>query len=273
MNSLATKIEQLIDQTGAECVGVATVDLETGQELFLNADVPFHPASTMKVCLMMELFRQAHEGRFSLGREIVVRNSFVSIADGSFFSVSREDDAEQSLYDRMGQRVSLRELNRLMIVRSSNLATNLLIELVSASSVTETMKKLGAGDLLVLRGPEDNRAHAAGLNNVATARGMTQILRCLAEGQFISPEASRGMIDVLLGQEFNTGLPALLPKNVRVAHKTGWIDRHFHDFGILLSDGRRPLILSVMTRGIEREENGFGLIARISAAIWESVVG
>jgi beta-lactamase class A len=91
---------------------------------------------------------------------------------------------------------------------------------------------LGIPDVTVLRGVEDNVAFRRGMNNSATARGLTQTMKLIAEGKVVSQSASEKMIAILLGQEFNESIPALLPASVRIAHKTGWTDNVYHDTGI-----------------------------------------
>ena len=97
--------------------------------------------------------------------------------------------------------MSLRELTRRMIIHSSNLATNLLIEKVGAGNVTRFMQELGTNDLVIRRGLEDNKAYALGLNNSATARSLMQVLVRLAKRSVVSPAASDEMIAILLQQQ------------------------------------------------------------------------
>lgn len=267
MSNLQTDINSLITASGAEQVSVAAFDFASGESLEIDADYPFHPASTFKLCVMMELYRQAEKGIFSLDDPLLLKNEFPSYADGLPFSNEKEDDAEPSLYDRLGQTETLREICRLMIVRSSNLATNLLLEVVPAQKVTEFMRALGAPDLVVLRGPEDGRAFALGLNNCATARGLAHILRLLAEGKVVSEIASREMMDVLLQQELNEGIPAQLRPDAKVAHKNGWINHHYHDAGVVLQDGKAPIVIVVMTKGLAEDSAGPKLVSDISKAL------
>ena len=265
MDEGGDRIRDLIRGSGAESVSVAFHDLETGRELLINPDVKYHPASTMKVPVMMEVFRQAWEGKFKLDGRIPVRNEFTSIADASKFSLDRESDGDQTLYKK--QEETIRELVRLMIVRSSNLATNLLIELVGAKNVTKSMRTIGAKDMLVLRGVEDNRAYEKGLNNSATARSLMVIMRRIAEGKAVSKTDSAEMARILSEQEFNEGIPAGLPPGTKVAHKTGWITNIYHDAAIIYPPHRKPYVLIVMTRGIPDVKQAHQLVAAISGAI------
>lgn len=266
---LEARIRELIAASGAETVGVAFYDLATQSELLINPDERFHAASTMKVPVMMEIFRQAKEGRFSLDDRIAIKNEFTSIADGSRYSITAESDSEGSLYKRLGERETIRELMRLMIDVSSNLATNILIERVTPQRVMELMDQLGAKNIRVLRGVEDGKAFEKGLNNTTTARDLMILLRHIAERKAISPAASDEMIKVMLDQKFNESIPAGLPAGARVAHKTGSITRINHDAAIVLLPSRKPYVLAALTRGIEEEKRAHRLIADISRAVYE----
>ena len=269
--SLERKIKALAAEAGAETVAVALRDLETENALYINADDTFHAASTMKVAVMMELYRQAREGRLSLDGRVAVRNEFKSIADGSPFSVSPSDDSEKTLYAKVGSTETVRELVRLMITESSNLATNILIELATPERVRGLTEKLGARGVRVLRGVEDSKAFARGMNNTTTARGLLVLLRAVAERRAVSRAASEEMERVLLAQKFREGLPAGLPAGVRVAHKTGSITRINHDAGIVYPPGRKPYVLVVLTRGVAEGARARRLIADISRAVYEDV--
>jgi len=267
--ALQGKIDELIRASGAEAVAVAYFDLATGRELLINPDVSFHAASTMKVPVMMEIFRQAAAGKLSLDQRIPVKNDFASIVDGTHYALTPESDSDQSLYTRAGQTETIRELLRLMITVSSNLATNILIEHVTPTQVMDLMHTIGAQHIRVLRGVEDGKAFEKGLNNTTTARDMMIIFRRIAERRAVSAEASDEMIEIMLDQKFNEGIPAGLPRNARVSHKTGSITRINHDAAIVYPSGRKPYLLVVLTRGIEDEKLAHNLIADISRAVYD----
>ncbi|HWP43484.1 MAG TPA: serine hydrolase [Blastocatellia bacterium] len=268
----SNRIEDLIRESGAESVAVAFYDLANGEQFLIKPDESFHAASTMKVPVMMEVFRQAREGLLSLDDYIAIKNDFISIADNTRYSISPESDSEQSLYRRIGRTETVRELVRLMIDMSSNLATNLLIERVTAPRVMALMTELGAKNMRVLRGVEDERAYRQGLNNTTTARDLMIILRSIAERRAVSSKASDEMIKIMLDQKFNNGIPAGLPQSVRVAHKTGSITAINHDAAIIYPPRRKPYVLVVLTRGIQDNERSHKLIADISRAVFEAVV-
>ena len=214
-----------------------------------KGDRIFHAASTMKIPVMIEVYRQAGLGRFSLEDELDAVNAFRSIVDGSMYSIA--EDSEDAIYQKLGGRMSVRDLVYQMITVSSNLATNLLIDLVSADSAQETAKRLGVERMKVLRGVEDLKAFELGKNNTVTSADLALLLEALLEGRAVSPEADAQMIDILLDQQFNEMIPAGLPDDVRVAHKTGEITKIHHDAGIVYPNTGNPYVLVILIEGIE----------------------
>jgi beta-lactamase class A len=267
-DSTLDEIRSRIQREPGAQVGLAYVDLGSSDTLFMNADTSFHAASTMKVPVMIELFRRASTGSFGMGQRLMLVNQFASIVDRSPYALDSTSDSDTTLYHRVGGRVPIDTLLRLMITRSSNLATNTLIELVGAEQVTLTMRSLGAHRIQVLRGVEDGKAFDKGLNNTTTARDLSTILRAIEEGRAATPEATSEMREILLAQEFNDKIPAGLPPGIRVAHKTGEITAHSHDAAIVYPPGRRPYVLVVLTRGIQDGAKSGKLIADISSIIY-----
>lgn len=269
-----SQLENFISQFQDKTISVSVYDLETNQEININADVIMHPASTMKVPVMMEVFRQAHEGIFSLDDKIEIYNSFQSIVDGSEFDLDVVDDSEKTLYSRIGEKETVRELNRLMIVWSSNLATNILMDKVGTKPIDDFIKALGIKDVNVMRLIEDNKAYRLNMNNTFSARGTTHMMKLIAEGKVVSKEASDEMIQVMLGQEFNESIPALLPKDVKVAHKTGWTGEFFHDTGMVFPPNRKPYAITLFTNGFPEndESQAHSCMANISKLIYESII-
>jgi beta-lactamase class A len=267
-DSVLDRIQARVAEEPGAQVGLAYVDLASRDTLFLNADTSFHAASTMKVPVMIELFRRANTGSFRMDQGLLMVNQFASIVDGSLYALDSSSDSDSTLYHRVGERVRVDTLLRLMITRSSNLATNTLITLVGADAVTRTMRSFGAQRIQVLRGVEDGKAFAKGLNNTTTARDLALILRAIEEGRAAPPAATREMLGILSAQEFNDGIPAGLPGGTRVAHKTGDITAVSHDAAIVYPPGRKPYVLVVLTRGISDGNKSSKLIADISALVY-----
>ena len=251
---------------------VAFKDLSTGEELLINEHVQFHAASTMKTPVLIEVYKQAGEGRFSLNDSITVKNEFKSIVDSSLFSLNPADDSEQELYKQVGKKKLLSELVYDMIIVSSNLATNIVIDLVDAKKVTRTMRDLGAPDIDVLRGVEDQKAFEHGLINSTTAFDHLVIFEKMAKGEIVSQEASDAMIKVLIDQKFNDIIPAKLPNDVKVAHKTGWITGVHHDCGIVfLPDGRKYVVV-FLSKEMKDPDAGIKAMAAASEMIYQHVM-
>lgn len=267
-------LDSILEKASGKLISIALRDHETGAEFYLNADESLHPASTFKVHVMMEVFHQANEGLLSLDARLPIINSFKSVADNSGYSLHVKDDAEQSLYPRIGETETIEELTRLMIKRSSNLAANILIETVGAKQVNDFIQTLGIEGVTVRRGVEDHAAYRLGLNNSATARGLTQTMDLIARKTVVSEQASEKMIRIMFEQEFNESIPALLPGSVKVAHKTGWTNDFYHDTGIVYADGRKPYVLSIMTKGFaeDRPAEAHECTANISRAIFAQLL-
>jgi len=261
-------IEKLISLSGAEVVGLAVYDPETKQSLLINERVSMHAASTMKLPVMMEIFRQVEEKKLSLREPVEVKNKFYSIVDGSEYRLNKEDDSDEEVYRRTGQKMTVLELMEHMITWSSNLATNLLIERVTPEKVMKLMAELGANDIRVLRGVEDTKAFEAGKNNTTTAYDLMLLLRLIGENKFQSKRACEKMVEILMAQHFNEGIPAGLPPGTRVAHKTGDITKHDHDAGIVYPAGGKPYVIVVLTKGIADHKRSSALIADISRTVY-----
>lgn len=264
----ASLARRIAAQPGAE-VALWYEELATGRTLGIDDTLSFHAASTMKVPVMFELFRRADEGTLALDDRIPLANRFASIVDGSPYALDAGDDSDSALYRLVGVPVSYRELNERMIVRSSNLATNVLIERLGPTRVTATSRALGGEGVLVLRGVEDGVAFRAGLNNVTTARGLGKLLAALERGEVASPRATQEMIGTLMRQEFNDEIPAGLPPGTRVAHKTGWITATTHDAAIVYPPGARPFVLVILTRAIPARADAQRLMADLARIVWD----
>jgi beta-lactamase class A len=270
---LRARIEARIAQAPARAVGFYFYDLSRGDSVLVGAHLRFHAASTMKVPVMIQLYRDRDAGRLSLDDSIPVTNVFRSIVDSSTYELTKADDSDSTLYLRVGGKATIRELVDLMETVSSNLATNLLIGRVGAPRANATAHTLGADSILVLRGVEDGKAYRAGLNNTTTARDLGVLLAGIAEGRAASPAACQEMLGILARQHFNEGIPAGLPVGTRVYHKTGWIGGVvYHDAAIVERPGGRRYVLVVLTGGIQKDEDAYRLASDLSRLVYDSVM-
>jgi beta-lactamase class A len=261
------EIQKLIDQANAD-VSIAFRMLDGSAELLFRPDVEYHAASTMKVPVMIELFRQARGGRIKLDDQLPVRNEFHSIVDHSIYALNAADDSDAEMYKKIGTSVSYRELCEAMITSSSNLATNLLIDRLGARNIQAAATALGAPGMHVVRGVEDSKAFEKGLNNTATSRALLTLMEKIAKGQAVDEAASGEMVAILKRQKFNDRIPAGLPPGTVVAHKTGEITKIQHDAAIVYAE--RPFALVVLVRGIEDARIGSALAADITRVLYRA---
>lgn len=268
---LHRRLDALRSEHGAQALAVALHDWETGLSLSLHGRRPFHPASTMKVAVLLALFDAAEHGRFDLRAPLHVRNRFRSKADGSSFRVSQARDANSEVYERLGLTLPVERLAYHMIVTSSNLATNLLVDLVTPEAIAEALERWRVEGVRVVRGVEDEAAWQAGINNSATAEGLVALLRLLVEGDAFDTGAREQMLGILHDQAFASGIPAGLPDGARVAHKTGEISTVQHDCGLVYLPGRTPYALAILTEWKPDVKGRSALVAAASKAVYETL--
>jgi beta-lactamase class A len=270
---LETKILSQIDSIQGD-VAVAFYNLsDLSDSLLINADEEFHAASTMKVPVMIELFKQQKEGKLDLNDSVLLKNEFKSIVDSSLYSMDIGDDSDDVIYGKIGTVVTLNDLIYPMITVSSNLATNVLIELVGAKNVTATMRDLGANKIEVLRGVEDQKAYDLGLSNSTTAKDLLMIMKAVDENTAGTEADCEQMIAIMKDQQFNEIIPFYLPKEVTVAHKTGSITGVHHDAGIVYLPDGRSYALVLLSKNLEDFDIGTEQLAGISKSVYEYMVG
>src|SRR3989441_1181294 len=271
LGQLRERLAARVAQAPATGVGLYYRSLTRPDSLLLDANVRFHAASTMKVPVMIQIFRDADAGLLRLDDSLPVHVTFPSLVDGSPFAVDKADDSDSTLYGRVAHPASVRELLELMITRSSNLATNILIERVGAARAQASARALGAWSIQVLRGVEDGKAYRAGLNNTTTARDLGVLLAAIAQDRAASPPSCREMTRILEAQEFNEGIPVGLPPGTRVAHKTGWIGEVVYHDAAVVFPARGGYVLVVLTGGIKQDSVAPNLVADLSRLVYAAV--
>ncbi|WP_236980853.1 serine hydrolase [Membranihabitans maritimus] len=267
---LKDKIVQVLDTVEGD-FALAYFNFNTQEELLINESEPFHAASTMKTPVLIEAYKKARSGFFGINDSILLNNEFYSIVDSSQYFLTRESDGDPELYDRIGTRIGWRELMEKMITRSSNLATNVLIRELNAIDVTQTMRELGAPSIQVLRGVEDIKAYEAGLSNSTTAYDLLQIFKKIGLGEAVDSAASEEMIQIMSRQEFSDIIPAELPQDVKIAHKTGSITGVRHDSGIIFLPDGRKYVLVLLSKNLNNEDEGVRALAKVSKIIYDEV--
>jgi beta-lactamase class A len=253
-------------------LGISFYDAETTIQWSYNADQYFHAASTMKLAVLLGVFRQVDRGELSLDAPVHVRNRFTSIVNREPFMLDLSRDADPDVYGHLGKTLTVRELAYWMITKSSNLATNLLVDVIGINTVQLALDELDIAGVRVLRGVEDQRAFAANLNNEVTANGLLKMLRLIADGKAYSQKACDDMLEIMLDQQYRSGIPAGLPKAARVAHKTGNISTVHHDAGIVYLEGRKPYVLVILTQFSADQGRGTA-VADVSRDIFTTLAG
>jgi beta-lactamase class A len=260
----------ITEKYGAESIGIY-FEQPDGKAFEQNADEVFHAASTMKVPVMMEVFKQIEAGKLNLDQKVTVKNQFSSIIDGSPYSLTQEDDSDADLYKEIGKQLPLKNLVDRMINSSSNLATNIIIEMVKAENVQKLMKEIGAKDMTVLRGVEDIKAFEAGKNNRTSARSLAICYKAILDPKLFKETSRNAMIAILRSQHSQDGIGAGVKakeRGLKVASKDGWITEINHDSGIIEDENGRRWIMVIMTRGVKEEKDGWKLIAELANEIW-----
>lgn len=239
----------------------------------INPDTVFHAASTMKTPVMIELFRRAELGEFDLSDSIRIENQFYSIVDGSEFQLELNPEGDDPYEAMVGEMATIYDLNHAMITYSSNIATNIIIQLVGAEQTTQTMRELGAENIDVLRGVYDMKAFDLGLSNRTTARDLAIIFEHLANGTAVNPEADSIMIEVLKDQFYRDVIPARLPENLEIANKTGFITGVRHDSAIVYLPDGSSYILIYLSKDLPDGDRGREIGTEISRMIYDFVTG
>jgi beta-lactamase class A len=262
-DELRSRFAELEDKSKARAIAIALDDLETGAQFHYHADRWFHAASTIKVAILLGVYGAIYRGDLLPQSRVHVRNRFLSAYDGTPYRVSVDRDANSVVHREIGRTLRVSELAEHMIASSSNLATNLLLDLVGLDVLQRTLDGFGIQGIDLRRGVEDELAFEHGINNRVTANGLVSLLRLIGEGRAFNAELSHDMLEVLHAQQFKSGIPAGLPREARVAHKTGDISTIAHDAGLVYLPDRKPYALAVLT---EWEPSTQGRSATIAAA-------
>ena len=270
--SLYRNVLKIRQEHGLQNLGISFYDAESTIQWAYNADFYFHAASTMKLAVLLGVFRQVDRGEVQLDAPVHVRNRFTSIVNQEPFMLDLGRDADPDVYGHLGKTLTVRELAYWMITKSSNLATNLLVDVIGIATIQYALDELEIDGVKVLRGVEDQAAFQAGLNNEVTANGLLKLLRLVADGKAYSQKACDEMLTIMLDQQYRSGIPAGLPKAARVAHKTGNISTVHHDAGIVYLEGRKPYVLVILTQ-FDAEQGRGKAVADVSRDIYNTLAG
>ena len=266
-DTLEERLKPLIDGHAGQ-VAVAVKHLEKPESFAYRADEPMPTASLVKFPVMIEAYRQAHEGQIDLARTVVLREEDKVPGSGIL-----------TTHFSAGATFPLRDAIRLMIAYSDNTATNLVLDQIGLAATAKYMDELGCPNTKIHSKvfkretsvfPE--RSKQFGLGST-TAAEMLRLFELLHQRKLVSPEASDKMREHLLKCDDRKKFPKLLPGATKVAHKTGSVADIRTDAGIIETPAG-PIALCVLTRENKdtrwTDDNaGDMLCARIAEAVYE----
>lgn len=291
VGAIQARVEALAGEVNG-VVGVFAEDLASGATVALNADMVFPTASVMKVPILYELYQQVEAGKVDLGRRIPFTPEKMVPGSGILQDLD------------FGLQPTVKDLATLMITVSDNAATDMVIEQVGLDAVNATMQRAGMARSMLpmtVRGilydtvglDIDNPEHSYDLyqqrtkenyidwncraygdedNNLTTPREMAGMLADIERRATLSAASCDAIIDILKRQKFNDRIPALLPPDATVAHKTGSLRGIRNDAGIVYAPDA-PYTISLFAKRLADPVAGVAALARISKAIWEGFVG
>jgi beta-lactamase class A len=237
-------------------LAVAILDLSTGQKYLLHADEVLPTASSIKIAILAELYRQAQQGKLKLTDMYTLQSG--DIVGGSGIAGVLTPGAT---------RLTLRDVAALMISVSDNSATNVIIDRIGMENVNALLDSLGLAHTRLRRKMMDLKAATEGRENVATPREMMTLLEDLYRGKVLNKQFTEDFFN-LLSVHKESYIPRELPEDLRVANKPGELEGVRNDSGIVFT-GKRPYVISVMTTFLKRERDGGEAIIKISNAAYQ----
>jgi beta-lactamase class A len=227
-----------------------------------DAERTHYSASTMKLPVAMAMMRKVDAGELALDQPVTVHNDFASAAGGRF-GVNPAEDEAPATWTKLGEQVPLGWLVTEMITVSSNLATDLVLELVGIDAANAVLAQYGSGRSAIRRGIDDVAAQKAGISNEMSPADLAAVL--VAVGN----ESSDYVRELLARNQWNGEIPAGLPAGTRVEHKNGWDTRIRHDGGIVRPADAEPFVLAMCTTSDLPDTEAQKLIAAVAAEAWE----
>ena len=244
-----------VDRNLDGVMGVAVVDLTDGHRYLLHANDVFPQASSIKICVLVELYRQAQQGKLKLT---------------DLYTVNAGDLVQDS--DIMGgltpgvTRITLRDLATMMVAVSDNSAANVLIDRVGMDNVNAFLNSQGLAQTRLRRKMMDVKAAAEGRENVSTPNEMMKLLESLYRGEVLNKEMTDDFFKVLSTHK-DSWIPRLLPDGLKIADKPGALEGVRNDSGVVFVD-QRPYVICVMTTYLRNEPEGEEAISNVSLAAW-----
>ena len=273
---LHSRLHEIASTLSDGALGVSVFDYLSGCAWQYGGGRWFHAASTIKVAILAAVFDAIDAGRFTPESRVHVRNHFLSATDGLPFRVQASRDANAEVYEAIGRTMRVGDLARHMIASSSNLATNLLLDVTSLEAARRALSTRGVLGVDLQRGVEDDRAFHAGCSNLVTADGLVRLLRVIRDGAGFTEASSQAMLGMLFDQRFagaiGPGLPEAIRAVARVAHKTGDISTASHDAGLVFLPGRPPYAIALLAESAGDAADRTAALTAASRAVYEAIL-
>jgi beta-lactamase class A len=250
-NSPDSELQAMVDSVATKYPGVwgiAVKKLDTGQYAAYNGDMQQVSASLYKLWVLAELYRQVRAGNLSL-------------SDAA--TVSGEDAYYDSVLGGLriapGSAITIQRAAELMIQLSDNTAAHLLVRILGPDNINRFMQQNGL---------ESSVLNWSGGDNLTTPNDVLRELEMIATSRMVDADASRDMVNIMLGQQINNRLPQGLPPDARIAHKTGDLGSLLHDAGIVYGPGG-PYVIVVMASELRSYSHDYAVTAEIAARTYE----
>lgn len=266
---LGERIEEIRRELGASRIAIAFHDHQTGRTYARRPDDMFSAASMIKAAVMVAVHASVEDGRLALDTPVRVVNRFPR----SGAAPARQTVLDGDVHAALGSTLTLGQLTEAMVARSSNLATNVLIETLGLAEARRALAAAGVHGLELRAGMGRGARHGG---NMINASGFADLLDRLHAGRLISPAASERMLATLFKQAIGNGIPAGLPpavkRSARIAHKTGNIPTAEHDAALVYLPGRAPIALVILTDWPSRGADHPAALVQVTRAVWEELV-
>jgi beta-lactamase class A len=274
-----TDLDSRLDQAVAGCarpgasVGVWLGGLDGRPRYEHDALAPHYAASTMKLPLVIAALRRVVRGELHLDAPVPVTGTFRSVLDGSPFELDRSDDQDPATWAAVGATSPLGVLAEQAITHSSNIATNLLVDVVGLAEVAEVLRIVGCSPATVVgRGIEDARARGAGITNTVTAADLGRLMAAVGRREpALGGDAVLAPVEGMLARQLHLHqVPAGLPAGTPTASKSGWIPGVSHDVALVRPPGEEPFVLAVCTTVDLDETDAAAFVAGIARDVWRA---
>ena len=240
-----------VDRNLDGVMGVAIEDLTTGQKYLLHENEVFPQASSIKIAVLAELYRQAQQGRLKL-TDVYKVNASDLVADSRIMN---------GLTPGVTQ-LTLRDLATMVAAVSDNSAANILIDRVGMENVNSLLDSLSLTHTRLRRKMMDLKAAGEGRENISTPSDMMTLLESIYRGQVLNKTLADDFFNILSVRK-NSWIPRDLPEDLKVADKDGELEGVRTNSGIVFLQNR-PYIICVMTTYLHRERAGEEAISKIS---------